>query len=83
MNTRWAHDHGFAHTKHDYAQMLLARDGTGDRERAQELLDAALATYWELDMAGRCSDLGARAGDRHRRFHAPSRAQEGSWRRRG
>jgi hypothetical protein len=30
--------------------MLLARAGPGDRERAQELLDAALATYRELGM---------------------------------
>jgi len=30
--------------------MLLARDGPGDRERAQKLLDAALANYRELGM---------------------------------
>jgi hypothetical protein len=28
--------------------MLFARDARGDRERAQELLDKALATYREL-----------------------------------
>jgi tetratricopeptide (TPR) repeat protein len=39
-----------AHTQHDYAQMLLHRDSPGDRERAQELLDQALATYRELGM---------------------------------
>jgi tetratricopeptide (TPR) repeat protein len=39
-----------AHTQDDYARMLLARAGPGDRERAQELLDAALATYRELGM---------------------------------
>ncbi len=41
--------------------MLLARDGTGDRERAQELLDAALATYRELDMAGDAARASALA----------------------
>jgi DNA-binding SARP family transcriptional activator/tetratricopeptide (TPR) repeat protein len=39
-----------AHTQHDYARMLLARDGPGDRERAQEFLDAALAAYRGLGM---------------------------------
>lgn len=39
-----------AHTQHDYARMLHARDGRGDRERAQELLDRALGTYRELGM---------------------------------
>jgi uncharacterized protein HemY len=39
-----------AHTRHDYARMLLARDGPGDREHAQDLLAAALATYRELGM---------------------------------
>jgi len=39
-----------AHTQHDYARMLLTRVGRGDRERARELLDAALALYRELGM---------------------------------
>jgi hypothetical protein len=39
-----------AHTQNDYARMLLARDGHGNRERAQALLDKALATYRELGM---------------------------------
>jgi hypothetical protein len=30
--------------------MLLACDGLGNRERARELLDQALATYHELEM---------------------------------
>jgi tetratricopeptide (TPR) repeat protein len=37
-----------AHTQHDYAQMLLARDG--HEERARELLERALTTYRELGM---------------------------------
>ena len=39
-----------AYTQHDYAEILLARGGPGDRERARELLDSALATYHELGM---------------------------------
>jgi tetratricopeptide (TPR) repeat protein len=50
-----------AHTQHDYARMLLGRDGPGDHERARGLLDAALATYRELAMqywADKASELG-------------------------
>jgi DNA-binding SARP family transcriptional activator len=39
-----------AHTEHDYARMLHARDGRGDRERAHALLDQARDTYEELGM---------------------------------
>jgi DNA-binding SARP family transcriptional activator/tetratricopeptide (TPR) repeat protein len=39
-----------AHTEHDYARMLHARNGRGDRERAERLLDAARKTYRELGM---------------------------------
>ena len=39
-----------AHTRHDHAAMLLARDGRGDRERAEGLLDDAISTYEELGM---------------------------------
>ena len=39
-----------AHTQADYARMLIARDGTGDRVRARELLDAARSIYRELGM---------------------------------
>jgi tetratricopeptide (TPR) repeat protein len=39
-----------AHTQRDYARVLLARGGAGDRERAEKLLDQALATYHELGM---------------------------------
>jgi tetratricopeptide (TPR) repeat protein len=41
-----------AETQHDYARMLLRRDGPGDRERARTLLDEALATARALGMAG-------------------------------
>jgi eukaryotic-like serine/threonine-protein kinase len=41
-----------AHTQDDYARMLLERDDPGDRDKAQELLAAALATYRELGMVG-------------------------------
>jgi DNA-binding SARP family transcriptional activator len=39
-----------AHTQHDYGRMLLGRRDPGDTERAQELLDHALANYQELGM---------------------------------
>ena len=41
-----------AYTEHDYARMLHARNGRGDRERAEALLDAARTTYRDLGMAG-------------------------------
>ena len=39
-----------AHTRRDHSQMLHARDGRRDRERAQALLDDARRTYRELGM---------------------------------
>jgi DNA-binding SARP family transcriptional activator/tetratricopeptide (TPR) repeat protein len=39
-----------AHTASDYARMLRARNGRGDHERADELLETALRTYRELGM---------------------------------
>jgi DNA-binding SARP family transcriptional activator len=48
MNERMGARPWLAHTQHDYARMLLARDEPGDRERAQELVHQALATYREL-----------------------------------
>jgi DNA-binding SARP family transcriptional activator/tetratricopeptide (TPR) repeat protein len=50
MNARMGARPWLAHTESDYARMLLARNGRGDRERAQELLDRALGTYRELGM---------------------------------
>jgi DNA-binding SARP family transcriptional activator/tetratricopeptide (TPR) repeat protein len=51
-----------AHTQRDFAQTLVARDEPGDRERAQELLDAALATYRELGMESYAAKASAPAG---------------------
>ena len=39
-----------AHTKDDYAHMLLKREQPGDRDRALALLSEAVATYEELGM---------------------------------
>jgi class 3 adenylate cyclase len=58
MNTRMGARPWVAQTQHDYAKMLLARDGPGDpstgsgqdRERALELLTQALDTAQELGM---------------------------------
>jgi tetratricopeptide (TPR) repeat protein len=52
-----------AHTRCDYARMLLARDEPGDREHAQELLDRALTTYRELGMQSYAAPAGALAQD--------------------
>ena len=59
MNERMGARPWLAHTQHDYARMLLARDGPGDRERAQELLDQALATYRDLGMESYAASAGA------------------------
>ena len=40
-----------ADTQSDYARMLLDRKGSGDREHAHALLEAALSIYRELGMA--------------------------------
>jgi DNA-binding SARP family transcriptional activator len=50
MNVRIGARPWLAHTQEDYARMLLEREGPGDAERAEELLEAALATYRELGM---------------------------------
>jgi tetratricopeptide (TPR) repeat protein len=39
-----------ARTQDDYARMLIARDGPGDRRRGRELFDRALSTYADLGM---------------------------------
>ena len=39
-----------AHAQHDYARVLLARDASGDRARAGELLGTALDAYRQLGM---------------------------------
>ena len=50
MNERMGARPWLAHTQHDYAGMLLARDGPGDTERAGDLLRVSLATCRELGM---------------------------------
>ena len=50
MNARMDARTWLAHTQQQYATMLLARNNSGDREKAIELLDAALATTRELGM---------------------------------
>jgi predicted ATPase len=52
MNTRLGARPYVAHTQHEYACMLLARNQSGDSEKAQDLLDLALATARELGMRG-------------------------------
>jgi hypothetical protein len=39
-----------AHGRHEYALMLAARNGIGDRARAQDLLSMAAATAKKLRM---------------------------------
>src|SRR5262245_40572926 len=50
MNARIRARVWVAHTQHDYARMLVARDGPGDRERATALALQALATAREVGM---------------------------------
>ena len=51
-----------AHSRREFAVMLLRRHGSGDRERALSLLDAALGEARQLGMAGlEHSVLGAQA----------------------
>jgi tetratricopeptide (TPR) repeat protein len=62
MNERLDARPWLAHTREDYGRMLLARDGVGDRERADELLQRALVTYRALGMDGfaaRCAEPAA------------------------
>jgi tetratricopeptide (TPR) repeat protein len=65
MNERMRARPWVAHTQHDYARMLLTRDGPGDRERARDLLSAALETALDLGMTAlesRVSMLGDAGG---------------------
>ena len=50
MNARMEAWPWLAHTQYQYATMLLARDQSGDGEKARELLKAALLTARELGM---------------------------------
>ncbi|MFI5366306.1 MAG: AAA family ATPase [Candidatus Binatia bacterium] len=45
MNQRIGAPHLVAHTRHEYAEMLLARRQPGDAQRAHELLTQAVMTY--------------------------------------
>ena len=56
MNGRMGARAWLAHTQYDYARMLLARDEPGDRKKAQELRNAALATYRNLGMESYAAD---------------------------
>ncbi len=63
MNEQMGARPWFAYTQHDYARMLLARDLSGDRDKAELLLAKALATYGELGMATSVASASALATD--------------------
>jgi len=50
MNARMNARPWLAHTQHQYGKMLLARDQSGDRDKAIALLESALVTARELGM---------------------------------
>jgi DNA-binding NarL/FixJ family response regulator len=50
MNTTMRASPWLAHTQHDYATMLLARNQPGDADKAASLLHEALTTARELGM---------------------------------
>jgi hypothetical protein len=50
LNDRMGARPWVAHSRHDWARILLARDGPGDRERAAELLAEAARTAADLGM---------------------------------
>jgi tetratricopeptide (TPR) repeat protein len=59
FNTRMRTPPWIAYTQYGYAKMLLGRDDPGDRARARELLDAALATAREIGMTKLQADCEA------------------------
>jgi len=59
MNRRMGARPWLAHTQHDYARMLVARGWPGDGERAQALIDQALATYRKLGMESHTASASA------------------------
>ena len=67
-NARMGAGPWLAHTRHDYARMLLARAHRSDRERARALLAEAVETYRGLGIisrrSGRRSASGPRASPR-------------------
>ena len=52
MNTRMGAHAPLAHTRHDYAAMLRARNAAGDREQATALLRDCLEGARQLGMHG-------------------------------
>jgi DNA-binding NarL/FixJ family response regulator len=75
MNARQHARPWLAHTQHQYAAMLLARDAGGDRERAASLLDEALAAAREIGMAAlaeRAAALREEAGRAPGRVRYPA-----------
>jgi predicted ATPase/class 3 adenylate cyclase len=62
MNARMEAWPWLAHTQYAYATMLLARNYSGDHDRAAALLDAALVTARELGMRALEERLTARLG---------------------
>jgi tetratricopeptide (TPR) repeat protein len=68
MNERMGARAWVAHTEHDYAGMLLVRDGPGDHERALELFGSCLQTCQDLGMValeGKVTTLLAELGETH------------------
>jgi hypothetical protein len=63
-----------AHTRREYAAMLLQRAATGDRRRAGELLAEAAATYAALGMGAHGERVAAlRAADPEAKHREPNR----------
>jgi DNA-binding SARP family transcriptional activator len=62
VNERMGSRPWVAHTQADHARMLLRRNAHGDRERAEELLLRAHATYDELGMQRDAANAAALAG---------------------
>ena len=63
MNNRMGARPSVAHTQHDYGRMLLARDASGDRAQARELLFSAATAYRELGMESWADRAGSEPAD--------------------
>ena len=50
LNARMGARPWLAHTQHDYARVLHARNQAGDRQHAVDLISSALSTYREMGM---------------------------------
>jgi DNA-binding SARP family transcriptional activator/tetratricopeptide (TPR) repeat protein len=64
MNDRIGARPWAAHSRHDLAQLLLTRGGSGDHERATDLLDAALTAAREMGMATLITKIERTSRDR-------------------